>query len=160
MNVIDINFMWEGLMLEVIIIITIIALDQITKYFTVKNLKTDGSFTVIKGFLEFCYVENRGAAFGILQNKRWFFIVLTIIICAGMAYYLFTYKDTRMILRISLAFILGGAIGNLIDRIRLGYVVDMIHITAINYPVFNVADSFVVIGTILLAWYLLFIADK
>lgn len=147
-------------MLEIFIVVFIIAVDQITKYLAVARLKPEGSIPVIKGVFHLTYIENRGAAFGILQNQRWFFIILTIAISMGIAYYLITQSHISLLLRISLCMILGGAIGNLIDRIRFGYVVDMLHFSLIDYPVFNVADSFVVIGTILLAYYLLFLDVK
>ena len=147
-------------MIEILIVLLIIAIDQLTKHLAVIHLRDIGTIEIVKGIFSLTYVENRGAAFGILQNQRWFFIILTIVICMGMAYFLITQSNTSLVLRISLAMILGGAIGNLIDRIRLGYVVDMLHFTLIDFPVFNVADCFVVSGTILLASYILFVADK
>lgn len=147
-------------MLEFIIIVIIIFIDQISKYLTTSYLKPIGSITILKNVFNLTYVENRGAAFGILQNQRWLFIVLTIIIAIAVACYLILNRNESLILRISLSMILGGAIGNLIDRIRLGYVVDMLHFSLIDFPVFNVADSFIVIGTILLGYYILFMAEK
>lgn len=144
--------------MELILILLIIALDQVTKYLAVAYLKEVISIEIIKGVFNFTYVENRGAAFGILQNQRWFFIILTVIISIGLFYYLIVHAHHSLLLRISLSMILGGAIGNLIDRIRLGYVVDMLHFSLIDFPVFNVADCFVVTGTILLAYYVLFIS--
>ena len=147
-------------MLETFLVLAVILADQFTKYLSVKYLKPVDSIVVIKDILNFSYVENRGAAFGILQNKRWLFIILTIIICIAIIYYIYTYRAASMLLKICLSLILGGALGNLIDRIRVGYVVDMIHFTFINYPVFNIADISVVIGTILLAYFLLFVDAK
>ncbi|NLI61487.1 MAG: signal peptidase II [Clostridiales bacterium] len=147
-------------MIKVLIILSIVALDQVTKYLAVAHLRDLGTIEIVRGVFSLTYVENRGAAFGILQNQRWFFIVLTIIVCIGIAYFLFTQSNTSLILRISLIMVLGGAIGNLIDRVRLGYVVDMLHFTLIDFPVFNIADCFVVMGTILLAYYILFIGDR
>jgi len=147
-------------MIEVLIILSIILIDQLTKYLAVIRLKDIGSIEIVRGIFSLTYVENRGAAFGILQNHRWFFIITTTIICVVMIYFLITQSNTSIVLRISLSMILGGAIGNLIDRIRFGYVVDMLHFTLIDFPVFNVADCFVVTGTILLAYYILFVADK
>ncbi len=146
--------------MEVIIILAIIVADQLTKYLAVTRLKEIGTIEIVRGVFSLTYVENRGAAFGILQNYRWFFIITTTIICIAVIYFLVTQSNASLVLRISLSMILGGAIGNLIDRIRLGYVVDMLHFTLIDFPVFNVADCFVVMGTILLAYYILFIADK
>lgn len=146
-------------MIETILVITIVLIDQITKYLSVSRLKELRSIAIIDGVFSLTYVENRGAAFGILQNQRWFFIVLTFIISIAMVYFLATHRQAPILLRVSIAFILGGALGNLIDRIRLGYVVDMLHFTLIDFPVFNVADCFVVVGTILLAYYILFMTD-
>ncbi|MFO7154226.1 MAG: signal peptidase II [Caldicoprobacter oshimai] len=147
-------------MLQVFIVAFIVVLDQVTKYLAKTYLKPVGSIPLIPNVFHFTYVENRGAAFGILQNQRWLFIVLTVVVSAVIVYYLFTRSQESIVLTIALSMILGGAIGNLIDRLRLGYVVDMLHFVLIDYPVFNVADSFVVIGTILLAYYILFMADS
>jgi len=150
----------SDLMLQVFIVAFIVVLDQVTKYLAKTYLKPVGSIPLIPNVFHFTYVENRGAAFGILQNQRWLFIVLTVVVSAVIVYYLFTRSQESIVLTIALSMILGGAIGNLIDRLRLGYVVDMLHFVLIDYPVFNVADSFVVIGTILLAYYILFMADS
>lgn len=146
-------------MLKAFIVVFIVVLDQLTKYLAKTYLEPVGSIPLIRNVFHFTYVENRGAAFGILQNQRWLFIVLTVVISAVIAYYLFFRNPENMVLTVALSMILGGAIGNLIDRVRLGYVVDMLHFVLIDYPVFNVADSFVVIGTILLAYYMLFMVD-
>ncbi|MGI5850932.1 MAG: signal peptidase II [Clostridiales bacterium] len=147
-------------MVQILIVMAIVVLDRVTKHYAITYLKDIESIEIVKGVFSLTYVENRGAAFGILQNQRWFFIVLTIIVSMGIVYYIFTQSNLDTLLRISLSMILGGAIGNLIDRIKFGYVVDMLHFTLIDFPVFNVADCFVVTGTILLALYTLFIADK
>lgn len=145
-------------MFQIFIVIFAVVLDQVTKYLARLHLKSIGSIPIIPHIFHLTYTENRGAAFGILQNQRWFFIIITIIVGGAIIYYLFTYSGETLILTVSLSMILGGAIGNLIDRIRFGYVVDMLHFTLIDFPVFNVADSFMVIGTILMAYYLLFIS--
>lgn len=147
-------------MLQIFIVAFIVVLDQVTKYLAKTYLKSMGSVPLIQNVFHFTYVENRGAAFGILQNQRWFFIALTVVVSVVIAYYLFARKQESVVFTIALSMILGGAIGNLIDRLRLGYVVDMLHFILIDYPVFNVADSCVVIGTILLAYHVLFIANK
>ena len=143
------------LMLAAIILLT--AADQITKLLTIKLIKPHGNIEILKNFLDFSYVENRGAAFGIMQNSRWIFIAITLIVSAGIIYILFFKKNESRIFKISLILILSGALGNLIDRIFRGYVVDMIEVTFINYPVFNFADCCVVIGAILLCIYILFV---
>ncbi|TJX65678.1 signal peptidase II [Soehngenia saccharolytica] len=137
-----------------IIIITIVLFDQITKYLAVKNIVLNGNYKFFNGLLEFKYVKNYGAAFGILQEKKWIFIVITIVvICVFMLYLVKYNSETNLLKKTALSFLIGGAIGNFIDRIRLGYVVDFIKIDlikSINFPVFNIADIFIVIGTILL----------
>lgn len=143
------------LMLAAIILLT--AADQITKLLTIKLIKPQGNIEILKNFLDFSYVENRGAAFGIMQNSRWIFIAITLIVSAGIIYILFFKKNESRIFKISLILILSGALGNLIDRIFRGYVVDMIEVTFINYPIFNFADCCVVIGAILLCIYILFV---
>lgn len=140
-----------------VIIAVIIAADQYTKYLAIKKLSQIDTYPLIKGVFHLTYVENRGAAFGMLQNKQWFFIIVTIIVFIGVLLYMHKNKEQMNIfLVVVLAMILGGAVGNLIDRIRLGYVVDFLDFTLINYPVFNFADCCVVVGTILLAGYLIF----
>lgn len=147
-------------MLQILIVTFIVVLDQVTKYLAKTYLKSKGSVPLIQNVFHFTYVENRGAAFGVLQNQRWFFIALTVVVSVVIAYYLFTRKQESVVFTIALSMILGGAIGNLIDRLWLGYVVDMLHFILIDYPVFNIADSCVVIGTILLAYYVLFTTNK
>ena len=146
-------------MLESFIILFIVAADQISKYITIQYLKPLKTVSLLKGVLSLTYVENRGAAFGILQNQRWFLIILPIIIVAALIIYLVTHRKESVLMRICLAIILGGAIGNLIDRVFLGYVVDMFQVTFIEFPVFNVADIAVVCGTFILAFQLFFM-DK
>lgn len=143
-------------MLWAFIVVFIIMLDQYVKHFAIAVLKGTEGIAVISNVFHLYYVENKGAAFGILQNQRIFFIAVTFIILVAMLLYIyFTQKKSRL-LYLSFAFICGGAIGNLIDRIRLSYVIDMFDLRLINFAVFNVADSFVVIGAILLSIYLLF----
>ena len=137
-----------------IITILIIALDQISKYAAVKYLKGNSSYIIIKDFLQLHYVENYGAAFSILQGRRIFFVIITSIVIVGIAFFLVksSYNLNRT-MEISLVILLGGAIGNLIDRIRLGYVVDFISVKfgkGYDFPVFNIADMAVVIGTSLI----------
>ncbi len=146
-------------MLESFIIFIIVVADQISKYITIQYLKPLKTVPLLEGVLSLSYVENRGAAFGILQNQRWFLIILPILIVTVIVIYLVMHRKESLLTRICLAVILGGAIGNLIDRIFLGYVVDMFQVTFIEFPVFNVADMAVVCGTIILAVQLLFL-DK
>lgn len=140
--------------MELIIIIFVVIVDQFSKMMIIKYLKPIGSLQIIKNFLKFTYVENRGAAFGILQNKSIFFIIVTIIVGTLLIYSMVKIPGSNLY-KITLSLILGGAIGNLIDRIRLHYVVDFINFK--YFPaVFNVADSFIVIGAIILVYLMLF----
>lgn len=135
-----------------------IAVDQILKLVVVETLKPDGVKTVIGGLLSFQYVENRGAAFSILQNQRWLFVGITIIISALIIYALFHYKNHEFFSYAASALIVGGGIGNLIDRIFHGFVVDYIHISF--FPaIFNFGDCCVTVGTVFLVIHVLLFAD-
>ena len=142
-------------MLEIIIVLLIVAADQITKYIAIEYLQPLKTVTVLEGIFSLSYVENRGAAFGILQNQRWFLIILPILIVAAIIIYLAKHRNESLLTRICLSVIVGGAVGNLIDRIKLGYVVDMFEATFIEFPVFNTADIAVVCGTIILSFQLI-----
>ena len=146
-------------MLYIIISIILVIIDQITKLATVKYLMPVKSLTLIDGILSLTYVENRGAAFGVMQNARWFFIIFTLAVIVAAFIYTFVSKQRDKTFLISVALICSGGMGNLIDRIFRGYVVDMIEVTFINYPVFNFADICVVCGAILLCIYVLFSKD-
>ena len=137
-----------------IIFISIIIIDQITKFWAV-SLKNNLPIVLIKNFLQLNYTENPGAAFGMLQGKQTFFIVVTIIILVIIIYTLKKNEKLNNISKISLILISGGAVGNLVDRIRLQYVIDFIDVTfgkIYDFSIFNVADSFVVIGTFILIY--------
>lgn len=137
----------------IFITIIILIIDQLTKIIAVNNLKGEESISLIGNFLNFTYVENYGAGFGILQNSRFFFIIITIIIIVVLMYFVMS-KESSLLVKISTYTILGGAIGNLIDRVFRGYVVDFIDIRfgkLYDFPVFNVADIAVVVGAGLLA---------
>jgi signal peptidase II len=139
----------------IFIIAAIIVLDQYTKFLTLTKLVPIGDFNVIPGFLEFTYVENYGIAFGMFQNKTLFFIIATSIIAVIVLYFVFKMSKKYVFFTICLSLIFGGAVGNIIDRIRLGYVVDFIHFSFFP-PVFNIADSGVVVGAIALSIAILF----
>lgn len=144
--------------MEIIIVILVNIIDRLTKLWAVKDLSSGHNVVIIKGFFEFSYLENKGAAWGIFQNKTIFLLCISIIIIMGMIYYLFKYKPKVKLLRIALGLIIGGAIGNMYDRILNKYVVDFIYFhykDGYSFPTFNVADMSVVIGTMLLAIYLL-----
>ncbi len=138
-----------------IILILLAAADQLTKFLALIFLKPISTKVLIKGVLSLTYVENYGAAFGMLQNSRWVFITLTIaIISAILAYRIRSGENGKLFNSASLLLISGG-MSNLIDRIFRGYVVDMIQFTFIDYPVFNFADCCVVAGAVLMCIYVL-----
>lgn len=140
------------------IMIGIVGLDQLTKWLAVINLKGAESFPLWKDVLHFTYAENTGMAFSMLSGKdeRWIFMVLSTVAIIGMLIYLFRFRPKSLWMQISMAMIIGGGIGNMIDRVALGYVVDFIDFTLIDFAIFNVADSFVCVGAAILIAYLLF----
>lgn len=144
-------------MIWAVIIILIVAIDQVTKLFVSSKIPYGEIYPVIDKFFYITYHENKGAAWGILQNGRLFFIVVTLLVSSVIIYAISKSKD-RM-LKLSLAIILGGALGNFIDRVIKGGVGDFLdfYIFSYHFPTFNAADTFIVIGTALLAFYLLFV---
>lgn len=146
-------------MLYVAISLIIVLLDQVSKLYAVKLLRGNAPVVIIKNFLQFNYVENFGAAFGILQNRKIFFIVMTVLVVLGIVVYMKTNPNLTAMMKIALAMVIGGALGNLIDRIRLGYVVDYIDVNfwgLYDFPVFNIADSFIVIATFIICYLVIF----
>ncbi len=147
------------LIMDLIFLIILVAADQFTKYIAVLKLKNQPAFGIIDGVLEFNYLENRGAAFGMLQNQKVFFVFVAVIFLGVIIYVLSKApegsKYTR--LHVLLVMIAGGAIGNMIDRLRLDYVVDFIYIVLINFPIFNVADMYVTFATAILVIQVLFV---
>ena len=142
------------------IIAVTVFLDQITKYLTVLYLKPIDTQPLWEGVLHLTYVENTGAAFGMMKDSRWIFMITSTVAIVGILGYMIyrTYvKKTPMpwMEALALSLIVGGGIGNMIDRTLLGYVVDMIDFRLINFAVFNVADSFVCVGAGLMVLYLI-----
>lgn len=134
----------------IITIILLIGIDQFVKYLTVIHLKGQEPFVLLDGVFQLTYVENRGAAFGMLQNQRTFFLIFTLFVI-GLIYFYYTkipITKRYFLLRLTTQVFFAGAIGNWIDRLRLTYVVDMFHFSLIDFPVFNVADIYVVISSI------------
>nr|WP_263328071.1 signal peptidase II [Neobacillus sp. Marseille-Q6967] len=135
-----------------LIAIFVILLDQVTKWLIVTKMHLGESIPVIDNFLYITSHRNRGAAWGILQGQMWFFYVITTVVIIALIYYIQKAVKGKWLLGISLGLMLGGAIGNFIDRVLRKEVVDFIHtyIFSYNFPVFNIADSALVIGVILL----------
>ena len=135
-----------------------IGLDQFTKHLAVVHLKGQKPFVLIKGVFEFYYSENRGAAFGMLQGRQGFFFLIAaaVILAVLWAVYRMPERKRYLPLMCSLFLLVSGAVGNMIDRIRLGYVIDMFDFRLINFPVFNVADIYVTCSMIILLIFILF----
>ena len=164
------------IVIQLILFVLLTAIDQFTKYLAVINLKEQDPHVLIEGTLEFRYLENSGAAFSMFQNRQWLFYVITAVIMAVLIWlyvrvsrslYQYTGVEERcfrkktfsqgILLNYILTLLAAGAIGNLIDRVRLQYVVDFIYFKLIDFPVFNFADICVTISAILLIVYFLFI---
>lgn len=145
--------------IDLLLLILLIAIDQITKYLAVIKLKDNPALNLIHGVLELNYLENYGAAFGMLQNQKIFFVFVAIIFIAIIIFVLVKAPDDKKYnkLHILLVMIVAGAIGNLIDRIRFDYVVDFIYFSLINFPIFNFADICVTVSTFLLIILILFV---
>ena len=143
-------------MLETIIIIAAVALDQLTKYLVVQNMYMS-SAEFIPGVVGFTYCENTGAAFSFMDNSTWLLTVVSVVMFGLLIYAMIVMRKNKAPWQVGacLAMIAGGALGNLIDRLFLGYVVDFIELQFMRFAIFNVADCFVCVGVALLIAYLL-----
>jgi len=138
-----------------ILIAIIVGIDQFVKNWTVANLNLLEAKEVIPGLLSLFYLQNDGAAWGIFSGQMWLFYLITLVVVGVLFYMLHKEgKDSRL-LSIGLSFMIGGALGNFIDRLHLSYVVDMFKLDFINFPIFNVADVALTIGVILMLIYML-----
>lgn len=147
------------LCMDMIFVAALTAFDQFTKYLAVIHLKGQEPFPLIKGVLELQYLENRGSAFGILQGKTFFLLAVGILFMALIFFFLIRLPLDKKysVFHLLASGIIAGGLGNLIDRIRFGYVIDFISFILIHYPVFNVADSIVVLSTIGIVVVILFV---
>ena len=147
------------LCVDFVLFILLLVFDQFTKYLAVAKLKGQSAFVLINGVLELQYLENRGSAFGMLQGKKVFILLVGILFLAVIMFFLFRLPETKKftIVHILLTLIVSGGIGNMIDRFRLDYVVDFISFVLIDYPIFNVADIYIVCGTVILFLLFLFV---
>ena len=137
----------------------IVAADQITKFLTVANIPLGGQVPVLPGVFRFTYVQNTGAAFSMLEGQRWLFYIITAVFLAFVVLCVWKKWLKSKASLFSLAAITGGAVGNLIDRATMGYVVDMIEVEFMNFAVFNVADCFITCGAIALVIFV-FLEDR
>ena len=145
-----------SIIMYLLAVLMMVIVDQAVKYWAVTMLASIGTIPLIPGVLSLTYVENRGAAFSILENQIWLFVALAVVILCGIVYALKTDKIQAPIGKISLLVIAAGAIGNVIDRVVNHYVVDMIETEFISFPVFNVADCFITCGCAALLIHLIF----
>lgn len=133
----------------------IVAADQLTKYLVVANIPLHGTVEVLPGIVRLTYVQNHGAAFSMLQNQQWLFALIFVLFAAAI---IWEFSKKRMpfttLERFCIVAVFAGGLGNMIDRLRMGYVVDMIATEFMDFPVFNVADCFITCGCILLMVHL------
>ncbi|HFI0121101.1 TPA: signal peptidase II [Streptococcus suis] len=129
-----------------IVAAVLIVLDQLVKAWTVANIALDTVEPFLPGFMSLAYLRNYGAAWSILENQQWFFTIVTIAAVTGLIWYYIKQIQGNIWTLFSLSLMIAGALGNFIDRIRLGYVVDMFHLDFISFPVFNVADICLSVG--------------
>lgn len=147
------------LFLDLAMIVGLILFDQYTKQQAVIYLKDKPAYNLINGILELNYLENQGAAFGMLPNQKVFFVFVAIVILFVIGYVLTKVPDQKKytILHFLFSLIVAGSIGNMIDRVRYDYVVDFIYFVRINFPIFNVADIYATVSAIVLLILLLFV---
>lgn len=128
-------------------LILLVLADQFTKLLAVRHLKDQESLVLVKGVFELHYLENRGMAFGLLQNQRGFFVIATTLALLAAVYFYYIVPKTKRYfpIQICIVFLTAGALGNFIDRILLGYVVDFFYFSLIDFPIFNVADIYVTV---------------
>jgi signal peptidase II len=149
------------MILWVSIILASVLLDQLTKLWAIESLALYESIEAIPFLINFCHIKNPGAAWGMFSDNRWVFIVISSVAIIGLPIFLYKYRKAPFLFGFSLSLIIGGAIGNMIDRLFApnGYVTDFIEFAFMDFPVFNVADICVCVGAFMLFIYLAFL-DK
>jgi len=143
--------------LDIFLIVFLTVVDQITKIL-VTPLKTKDAIVIIKDVFEIRYLENHGAAFGMMQNQKIIFLIITAVVLTLISYFIAKIPEEKKFIKlnISLAIIIAGAIGNLIDRVYFSYVRDFLYFKLIDFPIFNIADCYITIATAWLAIMILF----
>lgn len=145
--------------IDALIALTLLFLDQFTKHLVTVRLKNQPPFVLIDGVLEFQYFENTGIAFSLFQGRKAFILATGFLVMAVILFFLFRIPEDRKfrIVHVLMAVLIAGALGNIIDRIRFDYVVDFISFVLIHYPIFNVADCYIVVSAIVLFFLFLFV---
>lgn len=141
-------------------IFIIAILDQTAKLFAAGLLPSVRTIPIIEDIFHLTYVENTGAGFGAFSGYTWILTVLTLLVILAVVIYMVVKRPKNYTLLTALTFMMGGAVGNVIDRIRLGYVIDFFDFRIIDFPVFNVADCFITVGAVIFAVYVIFLSDK
>ena len=134
----------------------IVGLDQLAKYLVITKIGAHNVVHAIPGLFDFVYVENTGAAFSILSDSTGILSIISILFCVGVVVYWILKKPEHILMKTSLALLFAGALGNAIDRIFRGYVVDFIETAFMDFPVFNVADIAITCGAVIMAVYIIF----
>lgn len=148
------------MLLDILISLLGVAADQLVKYWACVRLKPVETLPVVREVFHLTYCENRGAAFSLFSGKRWLLLLITAVLLAGILYAMKKQWVRGGLGRWGLRLILGGALGNLIDRLLRGYVVDLFDFRLIRFPIFNVADILLNVGVGLLVIYILFIEPR
>ena len=133
-----------------------VLVDQVVKYWTAVVIAPVGSIPLIPGVVQLTYLENRGAAFSMLENQIWLFLLITVVVIGAIIIALKKNYIQNTWGKVSLLIVCAGAIGNMIDRVMHRYVIDMIQVLFIDFPVFNIADIYVTVGVILFSIYYIF----
>ena len=153
-------------MLTFFVTLGVVLIDQLTKLIIRLSMEVGDSFRLIPGVVNITYVQNDGAAFGMLGDARWVFIIVSVAAIAGMVWFLKRYSKRHVLLTLAVSFVLGGGIGNMIDRLFVTdeagrhVVTDFIEPAFVKFAVFNAADSFITVGAVMLGVYLIFIEPK
>lgn len=147
------------LFVDLLVVLTLLIFDQYTKYWAIVRLKSNAPIVIWKDVLELKYLENRGSAFGMLQNQKFFILFVGFVFMAVILFFLFKLPRTKkfFVVHVALAAIVAGGLGNIIDRFRFDYVVDFVYFVLIDFPIFNMADCYIVVFTILLFLLFMFV---
>lgn len=145
--------------LAFIVAFSITIFDQIIKKWTTNSLHLHASKAGIEGVFDFYYIRNKGAGWGILQGQMWFFYIITLIIIVYFVFLIYKHRQSNVFLKLTYGLLLGGAVGNFIDRVVHGYVIDMFRLSFINFPIFNIADVALSLGILFLIIQVLFAQD-
>ena len=133
-----------------VIVLLLIGLDQMVKNYVVQQIPLGEVRSWIPNLVSMTYLQNRGASFSMLQDQQWLFAVITLVVMVGAIWYLHKHMEDSIWMVLGLTLIIAGGLGNFIDRMSQGFVVDMFHLDFINFAIFNVADSYLTVGVIVL----------